>query len=194
MLQLMSDATILMQSNIAIGMLILYVWSTFLTAEPILWSLTYSNPNLWLIYGTITTVASVSGGLIDYYIGLKAGRPILGKILKGTEEDKKNKIEKVEKVFDKYGDITILIAALTPVPYKLFCFFAGITRMKKRVFITWAFIGRGIRFYLGTYTIHLLVVNKALGEIVVKYQPIILGIIVIGFIIRFILKIREKIQ
>ena len=49
-------------------------------------------------------------------------------------------------MFDKYGTWAILIAAVTPVPYKVFTILAGILRLDLKRFILASLIGRGTRF------------------------------------------------
>lgn len=101
-----------------------------------------SNPDSAIWYAFVTTVASVLGAILGWFIGKKLGRPVLRLII--SEE----KIQKVEHYFTKYGPMAILIAAFTPIPYKVFTIFAGISKIKLRVLIIWSIIGRGARFFL----------------------------------------------
>ena len=57
-----------------------------------------------------------------------------------------NKVDKVERLFKRYGIWTILIAAFTPLPYKVFAITAGILQMDRRSFIIASIIGRSARF------------------------------------------------
>jgi membrane protein DedA with SNARE-associated domain len=61
-----------------------------------------------------------------------------------TEE----KIAVVEHYFEKYGAMAILIAGFTPIPYKVFTIFSGISHIKIHTLIIWSIIGRGARFFL----------------------------------------------
>ncbi|WP_026580698.1 YqaA family protein [Bacillus sp. J33] len=101
-----------------------------------------SNPDSVLWYALITTVASVLGAILGWFIGKKLGRPVLRFII--SEE----RIQKVENYFTKYGPMAILISAFTPIPYKVFTIFAGISNIRLRVLVIWSIIGRGARFFL----------------------------------------------
>ncbi len=101
-----------------------------------------SNPDRVIWYALITTVASVLGAILGWIIGKKLGRPVLRFII--SEE----RIQKVENYFNKYGPVAILIAGFTPIPYKVFTIFAGITTVRLRTLVIWSIIGRGARFFL----------------------------------------------
>lgn len=100
-----------------------------------------ANPDSVLFYAFITTLTSVIGVLLGWYIGKKLGRPVL------TYLFKEDKVQKVEHYFIKYGPMAILMAALTPVPYKIFTIFAGVSRIRLRTLVIWSIIGRGARFF-----------------------------------------------
>lgn len=101
-----------------------------------------ANPDRAFWYAFLTTSGSVLGALLGWYIGKKVGRPILRYFLK------EEKIVKVEQYFEKYGAMAILIAGFTPIPYKVFTIFSGISRVKIPTLIIWSIIGRGARFFL----------------------------------------------
>ncbi|MEH7442225.1 YqaA family protein [Bacillus sp. JJ1122] len=101
-----------------------------------------ANPDRAFWYAFLTTAGSVLGALLGWYIGKKVGRPILRYFIK------EEKIIKVEKYFEKYGAMAILIAGFTPIPYKVFTIFSGISRVKIPTLIIWSIIGRGARFFL----------------------------------------------
>lgn len=101
-----------------------------------------NQPSSALWYAFVTTAGSVLGALLGWYIGKKVGRPVLKFFI--SEE----KIQKVENYFSKYGSMAILIAGFTPIPYKVFTIFSGISKVKIRVLLFWSLIGRGARFFL----------------------------------------------
>ena len=101
-----------------------------------------ANPDRAFWYAFLTTTGSVLGALLGWYIGKKVGRPILRYFIK------EEKIVKVEQYFEKYGAMAILIAGFTPIPYKVFTIFSGISRVRIPTLIIWSIIGRGARFFL----------------------------------------------
>ncbi|MEG9298593.1 YqaA family protein [Mangrovibacillus sp. Mu-81] len=124
--------------------LVSFADSSFFPIPPdvLLIPLAIANPENALLYALYTTAASVIGALFGWWIGKKLGRPILVYLFSEA------RIQKVEEYFMKYGPMALLIAGLTPVPYKIFTIFAGVSGVKIRVLVIWSIIGRGIRFFL----------------------------------------------
>ncbi|KSU58072.1 hypothetical protein AS034_20445 [[Bacillus] enclensis] len=118
--------------------------SSFFPIPPdvLLIPLAIANPENALLYALYTTAASVVGALFGWWIGKKLGRPILVYLFS------EQRIQKVEEYFKKYGPMALLIAGLTPVPYKIFTIFAGVSGVRIRTLVIWSIIGRGIRFFL----------------------------------------------
>jgi undecaprenyl-diphosphatase len=49
-------------------------------------------------------------------------------------------------LFDKYGIWAVLVAAVTPIPYKVFTILAGVLKLDMKRFLIASIIGRGMRF------------------------------------------------
>jgi undecaprenyl-diphosphatase len=56
-------------------------------------------------------------------------------------------IERADNYFKEYGVWAVLIAAFSPIPYKVFTIASGIFRLSLKGFIIASIIGRGARFY-----------------------------------------------
>jgi undecaprenyl-diphosphatase len=110
--------------------------------DPLLIGMSVLNPNLALLYAGLVTAASVIGALVGHWLGLRFGRPL---VLKFISE---KKVDRVEGMFQRYGSWAILIAAFTPIPYKVFAITAGVLEMQRHPFIVASIIGRGARFFL----------------------------------------------
>lgn len=110
--------------------------------DPLLIGMSVINQNLALVYAALVTISSVLGALVGHWLGLRFGRPL---VLKFISE---KKVDRVEVMFQKYGSWAILIAAFTPIPYKVFAITAGVLEMDRRPFIIVSIIGRGARFFL----------------------------------------------
>ena len=112
--------------------------------DPLLMAMGISRPKRALLYGVLCTVASVLGGLLGYWIGVALfdaiGQPILASY--GLE----TKFEELKGSFTEAGFFAVLIAALTPVPYKVFTIAAGAASLSLPVFIGASCLGRGARF------------------------------------------------
>jgi membrane protein DedA with SNARE-associated domain len=100
----------------------------------------------------ISTLGSITGSLIFYYIGKTGGHTLVqryGKYVLVDTED----IKKTEAWFNKRGDITIFLARLIPVVRHLISLIAGIGKMNVKKFTIYTFLGaalwNGILTYLG---------------------------------------------
>ncbi len=99
------------------------------------------NPTLGLYYAAISTAGSVLGGIAGYYIGLKGGRPLARRFFS------EKRLDRVDRYFKEYGSWAVLIAAFTPIPYKVFTITAGIARHDLKRFVLASAVGRGGRFF-----------------------------------------------
>lgn len=124
--------------------LLSFVEAIFFLVPPdvMLVPLAVAQPALSLAYAAITTAGSVLGGLSGYFLGRRAGRPMLLRFASAS------RIEKLEKLFARYGGWAVAMAAFTPVPYKVFTIGAGIFRVRLFHFTIASVTGRGLRFGL----------------------------------------------
>ena len=141
----------------------------------------------WLI-ALVATVSSVLGGLLGYGIGHfffeGIGRPILEALGKGDH------IAAFNARFNGVGFWAVLIAGITPFPFKVITITSGVTGMNVVSFILSAIVARGIRFYAVTAIIYwfgpktLAIVEKRLGLFTVLFCVLLVG----GFVLmRYIL-------
>jgi len=121
-----------------------FIESSFFPIPPdvVLIALSLTAPHKALWFAFICLLASVLGGILGYYIGDYGGRPLLMRMFK------EKKIQKVHELFEKYEAWAIGIAALTPIPYKVFTISAGVFEVNFPRFIIASIIGRGTRFFL----------------------------------------------
>ena len=121
-----------------------FVEASFFLLPPdvLLMALTLGNPTWGMYYAAIATVGSVLGGIFGYAIGWWGGRPLLMRFIG------KERVAAVHQVFERYEGWAILIAGLTPVPYKVFTLGAGAFYVNFKVFVIASLISRGARFVL----------------------------------------------
>jgi membrane protein YqaA with SNARE-associated domain len=96
-------------------------------------------------YATVTTVASVLGGVAGYAIGyflFELIEPWLQ-----TTHYWESYLE-ARAWFDKWGVLAVFIAGFSPIPYKVFTIAAGAAVLTFPWFVVASFLGRGGRFYL----------------------------------------------
>ncbi len=91
-------------------------------------------------------MASVLGGILGYYIGVygyeAVGKPIVD-FYHGQET-----MDKVKMWYEQYGFWGILIAAITPIPYKVFTIASGVFKFDFLSFLSASIIGRSFRFFV----------------------------------------------
>ncbi|WP_353472354.1 DedA family protein [Salipiger sp. H15] len=99
----------------------------------------------WLI-ALVATAASVIGGLFGYAIGHfffdSIGRPILETL------GKADAMESFNARFNGVGFWAVLIAGITPFPFKVITIMSGWTSMSLGIFVTTAIIARAFRFFI----------------------------------------------
>ncbi len=57
-----------------------------------------------------------------------------------------DKVTRAEWLFSRYGAWAIIVAAFTPIPYKVFTILAGVLDLPVRPFMLASLVGRGARF------------------------------------------------
>ena len=102
----------------------------------------------------VSTLGSITGSLLFYYIGTTGGLTLVqryGKYVLVDTED----IKKTEAWFNKRGDLTIFLARLIPVVRHLISLIAGIAKMNVKKFTIYTIFGaalwNGILTYLGLF-------------------------------------------
>lgn len=97
----------------------------------------------------LTTVFSALGGVFGYVIGLLLFDQI-EPWLRGTAYW--DEYGKAVEMFGEWGIWIIFIAALTPIPYKLFTITAGVLGQNLLLFVLATLVGRGVRFGVVGYS------------------------------------------
>lgn len=128
--------------------LIAFAESSFFPIPPdiLMIPMIIARPNKAFVIAGIAMFASVLGGLLGYAIGALAfetiGQPILeafGKADKAAEFNTR---------FNDLGFWPVLIAGLTPFPYKVITIMSGWTGMPLGTFLVTSIIARGGRFFI----------------------------------------------
>lgn len=134
------------------------VWALFLLAlaeasffpvppDVLLMAMALGTPRKSLRYAGICTVGSVLGGVLGYAIGMfffeAVGEPIL-EFYHYTEQ-----FHQLSAGFGEHGFLFIFVAALTPIPFKVFTIAAGVCHadVPLAVLLAASVVGRGLRFF-----------------------------------------------
>lgn len=108
--------------------------------------MTLTEPRSWKRLALITTVGSVLGGICGYYIGVALwdtiGRSVVDMYHLETA------MESVRMQYEHNAFWAILLAAFTPIPYKVFTIASGLFEVPLWKLIVASILGRGGRFFL----------------------------------------------
>ncbi len=96
-------------------------------------------------FATLTTLASVAGGMLGYVIGVFAFELVAPWVEQGRYA---GSFAQAKSWFADWGFLAVLAAGFSPIPYKVFTITAGVLSMAFMPFVLASFIGRGARFYL----------------------------------------------
>ena len=111
-----------------------------LPPDPLLIALALRHPESALLLAALTTTASVAGGVVGHWLGLRFGRPLLRHL-------PSRHVERVEALFQRHSFWAIVMAGLTPLPYKVFTISAGVFGIPRLPFVLASIVGRGARFF-----------------------------------------------
>ncbi|MEQ9038480.1 MAG: YqaA family protein [Silicimonas sp.] len=147
----------------------LYDWTISLSAHPrALWALAFVSfiessvfpippdilmipmilaaPSRAWIIALVATVSSVLGGLLGYFIGAVLFETVGQWIF--DVYGKEDAVEAFNERFNDWGAWAVLVAGITPFPYKVITIMSGWTGLSIPVFIVSSIIARGFRFFV----------------------------------------------
>lgn len=104
-----------------------------------------SQPHKATRYAIYTTIASVLGGVIGYFIGLYAFDWVKDLI---AQWGMQASFDKAMSWFEQWGVFIVFLAGFSPIPYKVFTICAGVMQMAFFPFAITAALSRFARFYL----------------------------------------------
>lgn len=101
--------------------------------------LVIETPGDWFFLGLVTTVASVAGAAVGWALG-RWSEPLVSRLVRP------DRMAQVQALFDRWGAPAIVVAGITPIPYKVFTISAGVFGLAFVPFMLASVVGRGIRF------------------------------------------------
>jgi membrane protein YqaA with SNARE-associated domain len=132
------------------------IWALFILAfaessffpippDVLLIALAISIPARAFKFALICTLGSLIGGVVGYGIGIYGyeaiGKPIV-EFYHGQQL-----MENIRQKYDIYGFWGVLVAAVTPIPYKIFTISSGVFRFNFMEFLFASVVGRSLRFF-----------------------------------------------
>ncbi len=105
-----------------------------------------ANINRAWIYALVTTIASVTGGLVGYVIGYLAYAQVAEPLLLNL--GKQSAMNLFSNSINENGFLIVLTAGISPIPFKVVSIMSGFTQMPLFVFLLSALLGRATRFFI----------------------------------------------
>ncbi|MBR5436334.1 MAG: DedA family protein [Muribaculaceae bacterium] len=106
-----------------------------------------SSMNIYLIV-LVATAGAIVGALINYYLSLWLGRPIIYKFAESRVGHmfllNKEKVDRAEDYFNRHGAVSTFIGRLIPVIRQLISIPAGLARMNIVKFVAFTGLGAGL--------------------------------------------------
>lgn len=132
--------------------LVAFTESSFFPIPPFLFMvamLAQEKKPSWVKLALIGMVFSVTGGIAAYFVGMffygYVGEPIVR--FYGIQDE----VTTLGTMFKDHVFLTILLASVSPVPYKVFTLSAGLFSVDLPSFIVASIVGRSLRFFAVAY-------------------------------------------
>ncbi|MGO4854747.1 YqaA family protein [Phaeovulum sp. W22_SRMD_FR3] len=128
--------------------IVAFVESSFFPIPPdvLMIPMILARPDRAFRIALIATIASVLGGCLGYYIGYGlmdvVGQPLL------AFYGKEAAFADLSLRFNEWGGWAVLMAGVTPFPFKVITIFSGATHLSLPLFIAVAVLARALRFFL----------------------------------------------
>jgi membrane protein YqaA with SNARE-associated domain len=132
--------------------LVAFVESSFFPIPPfvlIVGMLAHEKKQSWIKLAIIGTLSSVAGGIFGYFIGKffygYIGAPLVA--FYGIETE----MAHLGTIFKDHVFLTIILASVSPLPYKVFTLSAGLFSVNFWMFVFASLVGRSVRFLTVAY-------------------------------------------
>ena len=129
-----------------------FVESSFFPIPPfvlVVAMLIHEKKPSWVKVAIVGVLSSVLGGIFGYFVGKflygYIGAPLIA--FYGLTDQ----VASLGQVFKDHVFITIFLASLSPLPYKVFTLSAGLFSVNLFSFIIASLVGRSIRFFVVSY-------------------------------------------
>ena len=105
--------------------------------------LSTKNPSRMPFYAGMTTIGSLIGCFMLYFVARRGGESFIRKRIKGK------RVDRLIGLYQKYGLLAVVVPSLLPppVPFKVFVLMAGAAAVSPLKFGIAIVIGRGIRYF-----------------------------------------------
>lgn len=163
-----------------------------------------NDMNVYLVV-VFATLGALTGSLINYYLALWLGRPIVNRFANSRLGHAclidQQKVDKAEDYFRKHGSISTFLGRFIPVVRQLISIPAGLARMNVAKFCIFTFLGAGIwnivLAFMGWWLAQNVTYSQLEGTIshynsYLTYAGLALGVVCVGVILWNAFKPRKQ--
>lgn len=115
--------------------------------DPLQIALSVGRPRRALWFATVSTVFSVAGGVLGWWIGLALWHAVQSFFFSYVPGFTEENFLYVQTRYQSSAFLTILAAAFTPIPYKVFTIASGVFEVSLSTLVLASLLGRGSRFF-----------------------------------------------
>lgn len=153
-----------------------------LPVDPLMMAMIFAEPKKWVRFVAITTIASVAGAAFGYFIGAVLFES-LGQLITSALH-LEDKFAQVQAYYQNYSFFVIIVAAFTPLPFKVFTIAGGLFSVNFAGFIFASLVGRTLRFGLVGALAHFL--GKRYKDQIEKYVDVISLLVLLVIIVVYV--------
>lgn len=156
---------------------------------------TKGDMNIFLVV-LFATLGAIVGALINYYLSLWIGRPLVYKFADSRLGHAclidRAKVDKAERYFDRHGAISTFIGRLIPAVRQLISIPAGLSRMNIGVFVVFTGLGalvwNGVLAALGWWLSTVVSLDQLFGKVeeyntYLSAAGLVIGAVCVAFIL-----------
>lgn len=147
-------------------------------------ALSVAKPRRSFWYATVSVAASVLGAILGWYIGYGLWGALQDFFYTYIPGVNQASFDLVSGLYAEWGFWVILVAAFTPIPYKVFTITAGVSGVPLAVLIPASILGRSARFFTVATTIYIF--GPSVKDLIEKYfewATVIFAALLIGGIL-----------
>ncbi len=141
------------------------------------------RPNKWIWYAFLTTLASVLGAMVAYFIGVAFYETVGKAIIEAYHLE--GAVAEVGARYQRHAFLAVFGAAFTPIPFKVFTISAGLFHINFWLMTLASILGRGLRFFVIAGTMYFFgtraeaFIKKHFGILALAF----FGLLVAGFVL-----------
>lgn len=167
-------------ASVALGVVSFVESSVFpIPPDALLIPMVLAERKSWFWYASLCTLTSVAGGIAGYFIGALLFEELAKPILQMYGYS--NQFNAFAQKYNEWGIWIVVIAGVTPFPYKVVTIASGATGLNLPIFVLASIASRGFRFYLVAWLLYYAgpamreFIERRLGLLFTLFMALLIG-------------------